>query len=281
MKFRSDEDGFITALRFYKQPNNTGTHVGHLWTEHRTAAGRGQVHERDRLRLAGGGAADSRSRSAATRSTSPPTTRLRVASASAGGYFLGGKSKRRSRPRRHGRRGGNGVYQLRARASFPDQTLERDQLLGRRDVRVGSAPIDTRAAARELHLARPPARPASPSTRRHGDLRRGGRPADREQRVVHAQRRHRRHRCRRPSPTTPRTRQGDAQARSRRSASARRTRRRSRAARRRRRPRRQPARRRHVVDVQHRRGRAPARPSRPSDAPGGRRRARLSRSRSA
>jgi hypothetical protein len=32
MKFRSTEDGWITALRFYKQPNNTGTHVGHLWT---------------------------------------------------------------------------------------------------------------------------------------------------------------------------------------------------------------------------------------------------------
>ena len=32
MKFRSDEDGFITALRFYKQRNNTGTHVGHLWS---------------------------------------------------------------------------------------------------------------------------------------------------------------------------------------------------------------------------------------------------------
>ena len=26
------EDGFITALRFYKQANNTGTHVGHLWS---------------------------------------------------------------------------------------------------------------------------------------------------------------------------------------------------------------------------------------------------------
>jgi hypothetical protein len=32
MKFRSDEDGYVTALRFYKQANNTGTHVGHLWT---------------------------------------------------------------------------------------------------------------------------------------------------------------------------------------------------------------------------------------------------------
>ena len=32
MKFRSDEDGYITALRFYKQANNTGQHIGHLWT---------------------------------------------------------------------------------------------------------------------------------------------------------------------------------------------------------------------------------------------------------
>ena len=32
MKFRSDEDGYITSLRFYKQSNNTGTHVGHLWS---------------------------------------------------------------------------------------------------------------------------------------------------------------------------------------------------------------------------------------------------------
>ena len=32
MKFRSDQDGYISALRFYKQANNTGQHVGHLWT---------------------------------------------------------------------------------------------------------------------------------------------------------------------------------------------------------------------------------------------------------
>ena len=32
MKFRADEDGFVTALRFYKQADNTGTHVGHLWS---------------------------------------------------------------------------------------------------------------------------------------------------------------------------------------------------------------------------------------------------------
>ena len=32
VKFRSQIDGKITALRFYKGATNTGTHVGHLWT---------------------------------------------------------------------------------------------------------------------------------------------------------------------------------------------------------------------------------------------------------
>jgi hypothetical protein len=32
VKFRSDTDGFITGLRFYKVTQNTGTHVGHLWS---------------------------------------------------------------------------------------------------------------------------------------------------------------------------------------------------------------------------------------------------------
>lgn len=32
VKFRSDVAGQVTAVRFYKQAGNTGTHVGHLWT---------------------------------------------------------------------------------------------------------------------------------------------------------------------------------------------------------------------------------------------------------
>ncbi len=32
VKFRADNDGYITGLRFYKFSTNTGTHVGHLWT---------------------------------------------------------------------------------------------------------------------------------------------------------------------------------------------------------------------------------------------------------
>jgi hypothetical protein len=32
VKFRSDVDGTVTGLRFYKSPGNTGTHVGTLWS---------------------------------------------------------------------------------------------------------------------------------------------------------------------------------------------------------------------------------------------------------
>ena len=32
VRFRAAEDGFITALRFFKQANNAGTHVAHLWS---------------------------------------------------------------------------------------------------------------------------------------------------------------------------------------------------------------------------------------------------------
>ena len=32
LKFQSDVDGHVTALRFYKSATNTGTHVGNLWT---------------------------------------------------------------------------------------------------------------------------------------------------------------------------------------------------------------------------------------------------------
>ena len=32
LKFTAATDGFVTAIRFYKGPQNTGVHVGHLWT---------------------------------------------------------------------------------------------------------------------------------------------------------------------------------------------------------------------------------------------------------
>ncbi len=32
LKFRADSDGYIVGLRYYKSPNNTGAHVGNLWS---------------------------------------------------------------------------------------------------------------------------------------------------------------------------------------------------------------------------------------------------------
>src|SRR5262249_46294232 len=32
VKFRTESAGYITGIRFYKGPGNTGTHVGDLWT---------------------------------------------------------------------------------------------------------------------------------------------------------------------------------------------------------------------------------------------------------
>jgi chitodextrinase len=39
VKFRTDTNGYITAVRFYKGPNNIGQHVGHLWTSGGTLLG--------------------------------------------------------------------------------------------------------------------------------------------------------------------------------------------------------------------------------------------------
>ncbi len=32
VKFRADQDGFVTGIRFYKGSGNTGTHTGSLWS---------------------------------------------------------------------------------------------------------------------------------------------------------------------------------------------------------------------------------------------------------
>jgi methionine-rich copper-binding protein CopC len=39
VRFTSDVSGFITGIRFYKGPGNTGTHIGHLWTSTGTLLG--------------------------------------------------------------------------------------------------------------------------------------------------------------------------------------------------------------------------------------------------
>src|SRR5690349_24224634 len=39
VKFRSDADGFVSGVRFYKGTGNGGTHVGHLWSASGTNLG--------------------------------------------------------------------------------------------------------------------------------------------------------------------------------------------------------------------------------------------------
>ncbi len=72
-------------------------------------------------------------------------------------------------------------------SAFPDQTLQRDQLLGRRGVRAHAARRTRAPPHGDARRRRPPARPASPlNAHGHGHVRRAGRPADRQHRLVHA-----------------------------------------------------------------------------------------------
>ena len=59
VKFRSRLAGFVSAIRFYKGSGNTGTHIGNLWDQRpATAAGDGDVHQRDGHGLAAGDVPD-------------------------------------------------------------------------------------------------------------------------------------------------------------------------------------------------------------------------------
>jgi hypothetical protein len=45
VKFQSSVAGTITAIRFYKGPQNTGTHVGNLWSAAGHVAGHGHFQQ--------------------------------------------------------------------------------------------------------------------------------------------------------------------------------------------------------------------------------------------
>ncbi len=150
MKFRSDEDGYITALRFYKQPNNTGQHVGHLWTRVGPAA-RGGRSSRTRPPRAG------RRRRCPSRCRSPrtPPTSRRITPPGAIRFQRGLLLTREGQPAatRAGRLRGGRQWGLPLRGErLPRPDLQRDQLLGRRGVRA-ECPGRHPPAAGELHLA--------------------------------------------------------------------------------------------------------------------------------
>ena len=55
LQFQASSSGFITGVRFYKESDNTGSHVGTLWTSSGTLLATGTFSQRDRQRLAGTG----------------------------------------------------------------------------------------------------------------------------------------------------------------------------------------------------------------------------------
>jgi hypothetical protein len=121
MKFRSDEDGYITALRFYKQPNNTGTHVGHLWSESgqllasatytgETASGWQQVELPNPVAIAKDTVYITSYYAAGGRYAFSP------------GFFHQGVDRAPMHGLSNGVAGGNGVYRYGA-SGFPDQTF--------------------------------------------------------------------------------------------------------------------------------------------------------------
>ena len=258
------------ALRFYKQANNTGTHVGHLWSAdgqllasipftNETASGWQSVELPNPVAI--------------TKDTvyvasyySPggyfPFDQSYFASAHDGGMLTAPGRELGRRQRR---------LPATAPARFPDRVLQRDELLGRR--------VASTARCRRTRAARGSWRPRRPSSAsdvdrnaaRDGDVRRAAHAGVAHRDDLHAARRRRR----RWSPATV---SYDAQTRTATldPAGAARvpdasTPSRSRAARRRHRRRGQPAGGRQDLDLHGRRpvaGRGPGRPDAGADRPG-------------
>ncbi|WP_197446257.1 DUF4082 domain-containing protein [Tautonia plasticadhaerens] len=124
VKFRADAAGQVTGLRFYKGPQNTGTHVGHLWTAGgtllaqatfvgETASGWQQVSFASPVAIAAG----------ATYVASYHAPNGRYAFDSQ--YFAAaGIANPPIRLLRDGEDGGNGVYRYGPSGSFPNSTYQ-------------------------------------------------------------------------------------------------------------------------------------------------------------
>ena len=104
VKFRADQPGFVTGIRFYKGAGNTGTHVGNLWTSDGTLLATATFTGETADRLAAGELRDARRRSRRTPRTSPPTTRRTAHYAADAGFFSRGRRRRAAAAPAPGRR---------------------------------------------------------------------------------------------------------------------------------------------------------------------------------
>ena len=196
MKLQASEDGFITALRFYKQPNNTGRHVGHLWTAAGEQLAEVEFTGETASGWQAGAAADPDPDRRRPAPTSRPTTRPTAASPSAPASSSEphGTSRRWPPPALS-----NGVYPLRRqRASRTRRSTPPTTGSTRRSTRTRPR-RHAAAARRELRRPPPAPRASRPDAKVDRHVRRAGRPADRQQRLVRPQGRRRRRPSRRTS----------------------------------------------------------------------------------
>ena len=168
MKFRADQAGFVTGIRFYKGTGNT-RHPHRLTVEqHRHPAGNGHLHRRDRdrlaaghLRLAGRRHRQHHLRRLLLRAQRPLRRRRGLLRHRRRQLAADRAAERRRRRQRR--------LPVRRRRRLPDQYLQRVQLLGRPGLhaqRCRYHPADRhRSAARRRRHRRPghhaPPRPPS------------------------------------------------------------------------------------------------------------------------
>ncbi|BAZ49412.1 Ig domain protein group 1 domain protein [Nostoc sp. NIES-4103] len=123
VKFRSDIDGFITGVRFYKGSGNTGTHIGNLWSSdgtqlatatfsNETASGWQQVNFSSPVAI-----------SANTVYVASYHTSVGNYAADSGFFAGAGVDNPPLHLLRDGESGGNGVYNYGA-SSFPNNTFQ-------------------------------------------------------------------------------------------------------------------------------------------------------------
>jgi uncharacterized protein DUF4082 len=114
-------DGFITGLRFYKGPGNTGTHVGHLWS----ATGTLLASVTFSGESASGWQQMSLSSPVAVTANTTYVASYRAPRghyAADEGYFATTYSNGPLRALANGEQGGNGVYKY-GTSGFPTQTF--------------------------------------------------------------------------------------------------------------------------------------------------------------
>jgi hypothetical protein len=122
VKFRSDQAGVVTGVRFYKGPSNTGTHVGSLWSAS------GALLAQATFTGESGSGWQSVSFSVPV-AIAADTTYVASYHAPNGGYALNrdyfatsGFDNAPLHALRDGQQGGNGVFRYGASSVFPDQT---------------------------------------------------------------------------------------------------------------------------------------------------------------